>query len=138
MTQAIVAGSLVTTLCAADPDIGKDAYNIPAVPLGDGFKLTLLVLDRLLCRGDAKLSAIRFRHYNHSVLPIQQTNFSIALLSIGHGDNSSQPEQCLVGSPLDFSSSQRFFRFIEQNLPRLRPTHFRQLLFISFPNEICP
>jgi hypothetical protein len=31
--------------------------HFPAVPLGDGFKLTLLALDGLLCRGDAEIEA---------------------------------------------------------------------------------
>jgi hypothetical protein len=29
--------------------LGSDRNHIPAMPLGDGLKLTLLVLDRLLC-----------------------------------------------------------------------------------------
>jgi hypothetical protein len=39
---------LLTAFGAADPGIGENRDYIPAVPLGDGFKLPLLVLDRLL------------------------------------------------------------------------------------------
>ena len=37
------------------PAFGKDGNDIPAVPLGDGLKLPTLVLDGLLCCGDAEI-----------------------------------------------------------------------------------
>jgi hypothetical protein len=46
-----VAGAFVTAHGAADPGVGKTANYISPVPLGDGCKLPLLVLDGLLCRG---------------------------------------------------------------------------------------
>src|SRR5438045_758726 len=55
LTQAIVAGPLFTAFGAADPGIGKDRNHIPPVPLGDRFKLPLLVLDGLLCRGHSQI-----------------------------------------------------------------------------------
>jgi hypothetical protein len=47
-TYLIVAGPLVTALCAADPGVGENRDHIPAMPLDDGFKVALLVLDRFL------------------------------------------------------------------------------------------
>jgi hypothetical protein len=44
------------------PASGEERNHIPAVPLGDGFKLPLLILDRLLCRGDAEVKSDSFRH----------------------------------------------------------------------------
>ena len=59
-TQAIVARSLVTALGAANPGISKDRNHIPAVPLGDGFKLPLLVLDGLLRCGHSQVKCDAF------------------------------------------------------------------------------
>jgi hypothetical protein len=42
---------LRTALGAADPGIGKDGNRIPAVALGDGLKLALLIFD---CRASAR------------------------------------------------------------------------------------
>ena len=50
-TKEIIAGAFVSAFGAADPSVGKDCHNIPPMPLGDGFKLALLILDGLLCRG---------------------------------------------------------------------------------------
>jgi hypothetical protein len=64
----IVAGPLLTAFAAADPGVGKDRDYIPPVPLGDGLKLPLLVLDGLLCRGDSEIEGDSFLHgHNHNV-----------------------------------------------------------------------
>jgi hypothetical protein len=60
MTQAIIAGPPLTAFGAADPSVGKDRSNIPPVPLGDRFKLPLLVFDGLLCGGDAEVKGDAF------------------------------------------------------------------------------
>jgi hypothetical protein len=54
-TEPVVSGPLVASLRSADPGIGKDGDHIPAVPLGDGLKLALLIFNGLLRRGDAKV-----------------------------------------------------------------------------------
>ena len=62
VAEAIVTRPLVAALGAADPGIGIGGNHIPAVPLGDGRKLALLVLDGLLCRGDPKVKGNSLCH----------------------------------------------------------------------------
>jgi hypothetical protein len=51
----IVAGPFVAAFGAADPGIGKDRNHIPAVALGDGLKLALLIFDGLLFVRDPQI-----------------------------------------------------------------------------------
>jgi hypothetical protein len=68
-TEPVVSGPLVASLVSADPGIAEDCDYIPAVPLGDGLKLSALVLDGLLCCGDPKIQRNTLLHgHNLSVL----------------------------------------------------------------------
>jgi hypothetical protein len=66
LTHTIVARPLVAPLSAADSGIDKGSDEIPIVPLGDGLKFTLLVLDGLFCRGHSQVEGDPLCHGDHS------------------------------------------------------------------------